>query len=266
MEVLVLGATRRIRLTLISDQFTDTFKSLCQDLLRFTRDFDVGTSVDPLRVVILRLLHWHELLRSLHSTLLSKTEIVGLMGELFFLRDVFARKLPPVSAINSWCGPYKDEQDFSINGNIFEIKTSTVTVDSLLQISSEHQLDTSSGNICLVHQKIDSAEPSNVDSRSLNQLVAEMRDWAASRDHVACELLAAALTHAGWQERAEYDEARWVFASRKYYPVIADFPRIVPDLVMRGVERIRYSIRVDEIAEFCRHESDVLREYFHDDR
>ncbi|WP_369408059.1 PD-(D/E)XK motif protein, partial [Pseudomonas sp. SWRI111] len=77
--------------------------------------------------------------------LLSKSERIGLIGELLFLRDVLSDRVGWNAAIKCWNGPGGHEQDFVVAGSIFEVKTQVVTADRRIRISSEDQLDAVQG-------------------------------------------------------------------------------------------------------------------------
>lgn len=76
------------------------------------------------------------------SKLLSENEVLGLIGELLFLKD-FAFKVYGVSTgLNGWSGPEPTHKDFSFENNWYEIKTinsykNSVSISSLEQLDSE---------------------------------------------------------------------------------------------------------------------------------
>ncbi len=54
--------------------------------------------------------------------MLSESEIMGLMGELLFLRDFLFEKYGKGEALKSWSGQELTHKDFSYNNKWYEVK------------------------------------------------------------------------------------------------------------------------------------------------
>ena len=239
----------RLILTLISHPDFELFRALCNDLMAATRTLRRTESARGLLWVLTRIKRWQDLLRRSRDGVLSFQEIIGLTGELFFLRDKLLRRLHPKAALATWRGPYGDEQDFVVSGTIFELKTQLVTADAHLQISSENQLDTSSGEIIVVHQTLGIAASAADDSRTLNGLVTEI-STALNDDPDATDLFRAGLVEARYAHRAEYDVTAWMFQNRRFFQVRDGFPRLTPTSLPTGVEHVKYLVALDSCLPF----------------
>ena len=148
-----------LRLTLENAEDLPLFSALSQDLTSATsicqmEDNDAGAAI-----VVTRLIRWQKMLKKRRSRLLSKSEIVGLFGEVSFLVNVLFESISISSAVKSWRGGFGDEQDFAFNNLIIEAKTVGATSDATIRISSEHQLDTASGDIAVRYQTVTETEP-----------------------------------------------------------------------------------------------------------
>jgi hypothetical protein len=238
----------RLVLTLGDQSDFELFRVLCHDLLSATARLARGDNGRGLPVVLDRLAAWQDLLRRKNEDLLSKQEVIGLFGELLFLRDWF---LPVIGqdAVSAWRGPFGDEQDFVHGDWIIEIKTQLSTSDQRIRVSSEAQLDTSSGKIFLCHQTLGSSSGNNPAARSLNEIVDEIR-LALGSNSGSLFNLDLALSGSGYVKRPEYDDGRWILASRSTYRVAGDFPRITPAMVMVGVEKVAYQIKIEACRPF----------------
>lgn len=245
------GDRHQLCLTLRDAGQLEVFRALCANLMDATRALVPGAGREAMLAVIARLRRWQELLGKRRQDLLTRQQIIGLMGELLFLRDHVLTHLAPGESVISWRGPYSDEQDFVFGDRIVEVKTQLATADRRLQISSEHQLDTTSGPIALVHQLLGSGagEPG---ARSLNEMVHEIAETLAKRSLDALDLFNAGLSEVGYVARAEYDAEQWVPAGARSYEILDGFPRLVASALPPGVSHVRYDISPAECAAFER--------------
>jgi hypothetical protein len=252
----------RLILTLLSHPDYELFRALCSDLMAATRSLQRTEAVSGLLAVLARIKRWQDLLRRSRHNVLTYQQIIGLTGELFFLRDMLLGRMNRKTALAMWRGPYADEQDFVVSGTIFELKTQLTTADAKLQISSENQLDTTSGAIIVVHQTLAIDDHSADQSRTLNGLVAEIIT-VLEGDPDALDLFRAGLLVANYSPRREYDETAWAFNKRRFFEVRDNFPRITPALLSSGVERVRYLVTIDSCIPFEVDVDDTLNRVVH---
>lgn len=240
----------RVRLTLLlhdSDDF-DIFRILCVDLLEITRGHAPEDASQAMHMLLSRLHQWQEILARKRHSVLSRNEIIGLVGELLFLRDLLLPRLDAATAVAAWRGPYGDEQDFAVAGTIFEVKTQSTTADRRIAISSEDQLDTASSHIILCQQGLARCAPNDEQGISLNALIGEIRERMAN-EPAAVARLDLGLAAARWDERPDYDD-RWLLMDRSFFRVEEGFPRIVRADLRPGVEMVRYHIKVADCQAF----------------
>ena len=241
----------RLTLTLINQADLSNFRLMCTGLMLATEAIGPGQGASGLLKVLEELHRWQEMLRHRRDRLLTRSEIIGLVGELLFLRDILCSRLSILGALRCWNGPEGHEQDFVVGGTIFEVKTQVVTADRRIRISSEDQLDAVQGRILLANQGLAPLPASDLSGRSLNGLVRELREIAGSSAAAAADLLDIALLAARYDERDEYDEEFWVLVDRAFYEVRDDFPRIERSDLRPGVEMVTYAIRVSDCQSFA---------------
>jgi hypothetical protein len=232
------------------DQF-DIFRALCDHLLNATRSQSVGDNASGLRLVLRRLRDWHDLLRRRREDQLSGPEIIGLVGELLFLRDQILTRISTADGILAWRGAHHDEQDFAFGHWQVEVKTQLSTSDQSLLISSEAQLDAVSGRLLLCHQCIASAPLTSDAAFTLNSLAAEISRVLTQIGPDALNAFEAALEAWGYIRRSEYDEPSWVLTQRRLFEVTAQFPRIIPAMLPSGVQKVSYEILLRECEPFA---------------
>lgn len=249
MDVTVDDAGHGVaRLTLLLNDAEDfaIFRVLCGDLLEVTRPLATDEAGRAMRMLLGRLGHWQQVLARRRVGRLSRQEEIGLLGELLLLRDVLARRIGVSAAISAWRGPYGDEQDFAVAGATVEVKTQGASSDARFMVSSEDQLDATTGPIFVCRQCLTTAFDGAGDS---------LDDAAAGLVAATAHLTAAharlrgGLDAAGWTEGVGYD-GRWSLAERSWYQVVDGFPRIVRSDLRPGVSRVRYQVAVVDCLPF----------------
>lgn len=243
----------RLRLTLTLGNGADfsNFRLMCTGLMLATEGFSPAHSEAGMIAAIEELHRWQEMLRRRRDSLLSRNEIIGLIGELHFLRDVLCPRFGILASLRFWNGPEGHEQDFVVGGAIFEVKTQVVTADRRIRISSEDQLDPVQGRIFICNQGVAPLPVSDPAARTLSALVAEVRSMAAALDVRATDLLDIALLEARYEDREEYDEEAWILVDRNLYAVTGEFPRIERADLRSGVEMVEYSIRIADCRQYA---------------
>lgn len=231
------------------------FRALVADILESTRDLPAGENGNGARRVIRRLERWQRLLGRRRGKLLSDQSIIGLCGELLFMRDHLVPANGASAAVSAWRGPYGDEQDFTVNGWIVEIKAQLSTADQLLKINSEAQLDTESGPIVVFHQTFAGSAAQTGSSFSLNDLVSQLRQTIEANALGALDLFEAGLVNAEYEERPEYSEKFWLPVVGSIYEVGEGFPRLVPGTIATGIRKVKYNILPAACTEFRRDET-----------
>ena len=254
----------RLSLTLRSDEQKDVFRALCANLMHATGGLERGEDGTGILIAANRLVRWHELLRRRRDDILSPQKVIGLMGELLFLRDRALEHLPPLAAAAAWRGPYGDEQDFVVGNKVIEIKTRIASADKRVSISSEDQLDTGQHRLFLVHQTLGPSEHADDSARTLNRIAEEVLDILDKQHAGAADICRAALIEAGWRRRPEYDDTAWLYAGANFFEVKDGFPRITPSLLPPGVEHVRYDIQIDACDDFILEEMEAMEMMFNE--
>lgn len=236
----------RIILRLKDNQWWQVFYTLCSDIVDATitespRDF--------LRVFLARLLKWQSMLKLLDEKRMSQSEIQGLWGELIFLYRHLSKKFSWSSAVNSWKGPWGHPQDYSVEGDVIEIKTLQNSSRREVMISSLNQLDHVGGRIFLHLIVVGMSEDSYADALTLNELVSRIRQ-SIDLDIETRDAFDAAVSKAGYVYDPAYDLARYLVVEENTYEVREGFPRICGSRLPVGVLSGSYSISADNLDRF----------------
>lgn len=243
----------RVRLVLFLEDRSDlqNFALMCTGLMLATQSLAASRSSDGFVRTLDELHRWHEMLKRRREKRLTRSERIGLVGELMFLRDELLPRMGLVAALHAWTGHERHEQDFVIGSTIFEVKTQVVTADRMIRISSEDQLDPVQGRILICNQGIAPAPEGSTGSCTLNSIAKELADLSRGAGGAASDLLGIGMLGAGYEPHPEYDEETWTPVDRALYEVRDDFPRIERGDLRPGVEQVRYRIRVSECQKFA---------------
>ena len=243
---------------LLEKSHVDIFRALCADLMTATDRLSRNDDRAGVDIMLARLRRWQELLKVRRDKRLSGSQVIGLFGELLLLRDTFLTNLPPLEAVGAWRGPHGDEQDFLFGDWLVELKTQLSSADSKLQISSENQLDSTSGQILVCHQKLGIESREAESARTLNSLVTEVDAQLAGSDIGARDRFLATLIEYGYANLPDYDADVWVLNERSYFKVEDSFPRITSADLPAGVEAVQYSIKLESCEGFRASETEAV--------
>ena len=241
--------TYQLKLVLNNPNHADIFGSLCANLIEGTRGFHRENTAEAVSAVISRLAHWQGMLRRGRPEVLSEIKQLGLYGELLVLKEIILQYFPLKNAVKSWRGPYGDEQDFSINNVLIEVKTQRDSADRKLSISSLDQLNTDSGPIFICHQTLTTHDDQSIGT-SLRQLVNELLALAHETDAITTDTLSAGLREYGYEDHDEYDIPYRSLQKRTVYRISESFPRIVPNKVDIGISSAEYTITIEAAEPF----------------
>ncbi len=242
----------RSRLVLVLQDEVDlqNFALMCTGLMLATRSISRLCPYDGLMRTLQEIHRWHEMLKRRRENRLTRSERIGLVGELLFLRDELLPRMGLGPALLAWTGHERHEQDFVIASTIFEVKTQIVTADRMISISSEDQLDPVQGRILICNQGIAPTHEGAAGSCTLNSIAKEIADLAKDTVGMASDLLGMAMLGAGYEPHPEYDNEIWVLVDRALYEIRDDFPRIERGELRHGVEQVHYKIRVSDCRPF----------------
>lgn len=232
-----------LRFSLENSDLLEYFCTFCQDLLDSVKViYDDESAYNTLR---LRYYSWRQLFRP-DSTGMKESEIMGLIGELLFLRDNMIPRCGIDTALNSWMGPEKTHKDFSDQSDWFEVKTISFGKESV-HISSIEQLDSDTDGQLIVYE-LERMSPS-FDGIRLNQLVTEIIAHLASA--AQREIFMAKLQLYGFDFSNENDNYVYALkAEHTYFVDTENFPRLHRAILPDAISKVQYDLLLTEIESF----------------
>lgn len=224
-----------------SNENAALFYHFCEDIINKTYNYSGN---DGYAEIVNRYNQWKKLFYGISSAL-SEQEVMGLIGELFFLKNHAIPVHGETEALKGWSGPEPTHKDFSYGNEWFEIKTinsfkSTVSISSLEQLDSEYD-----GKLVVV--SLEKMSPS-FNGIKLNELVKEIMDSMSYESDK--DVFLAKLKQAGYSYNEVYDNFVYNFIKEDTYRVSEDFPRIRKAVLPVGVEKVKYEIEISQIEKF----------------
>tara|TARA_B100000809_G_scaffold263785_2_gene317860 strand:+ start:234 stop:1199 length:966 start_codon:yes stop_codon:yes gene_type:complete len=246
----VIPEGKRGKLALILEQRSDweIFHSLCMDLHRATAR--VKDESNAPGIILRRLQRWQEFLKRDRARILSIEAIKGLIGELLFLRNQIAPNFGWANAISFWKGPEDAPQDFAVNETAVEVKCQSGGSQPTVRINSQDQLTPQLPEGFLVVQTLAGSSGHGEGVFSLNTLIDDVRTMLEVEPDAARERFDDLVYLAGYVHSEKYDENQFTLVDTKSYALREGFPRITSDQIMAGVDKVSYSIRLEECEDF----------------
>lgn len=217
------------------------FYSFCDDVISKTLNSD---NENAYQVIVNRYNQWRKMFFP-GSKILSELEVIGLIGELLYLKDYAFKDKGYTNGLNGWSGPEPTHKDFSFDNDWIEIKTINSAKNSV-HISSIEQLDSNTDGKLVVYQ-IEKMSP-NFNGIKLNSLIVDIFDllpYDTDKD-----LFAEKLKQVGYSANDMYDQYVYNFIRLDTYLVGNDFPRIKAEELPLGVSKVNYEIQLSAIERF----------------
>lgn len=217
------------------------FYSFCEDIISQTENYSGNNGYVE---IVNRYNQWKKMFYG-SSKLLNENEILGLIGELLFLKDYAVKKYGTTVALNGWSGPEPTHKDFSYGDDWFEIKTINSFKNSVF-ISSIEQLDSENSGKLVIY-RMEKMSPS-FHGISLNNLVGTiMESFKLDSDR---DIFIEKLKQVGYAYNEVYDNYVYNFITMDSYSVNDKFPRIKAEQLVDGIGKVQYEILISLIEKF----------------
>jgi hypothetical protein len=176
---------------------------------------------------------------------LSENEILGLIGEIYFLKNFMLSKYGQDVALDSYIGTDRAHKDFEVQDTWYEVKSIHNGVRTV-KISSIEQLDSEQDGILEV-LTFDQSSSTYDGSITLNELITDFRNsldrkWQLKFDEKMRKI--------GYLADERYDEYIYLFTRNDEYKVSVGFPKLSKDDLPNGITKASYEIDISAIQEF----------------
>ncbi|WP_157823197.1 PD-(D/E)XK motif protein [Psychromonas sp. MB-3u-54] len=240
IDVTVIVDTQQLVLSLKSPSDWELFLALCSDVISATRPLKPSAVVP---VVFRRIERWREFLKQDRDKILPERIIKGLIGELVYLQQHIAAKYGTAQAIDFWTGPEGSPQDFNIQNAAVEVKCQIGTSSPKVKISSAEQLCGQLEELYLFVVTLGKIEPEAKDALSLPSLIELIKsNLEMSGNTQQLEKFQDALLNIGYVYSERYLSYSYIVASKRFYEVAEQFPRLPLSNIPNGVGNVTYDL------------------------
>ena len=234
---------KTIRFSLTDEEISGLFYTFCDDLIEQTRD--LTDEKGGYNAIVVRFHQWKKMFVSSKKDFLNEAQIMGLIGELLFLRDQLSKRIGLPEALRSWSGQELTHKDFSYGDTWSEVKTirrssQVVHISSLEQLDSEHD-----GELAVYALEKMSTEYNGI---TLNKLIVDIRNRFSDSDDR--DLFMSKVALQGYEYHNYYDDFVFELIYCKNFRVSEDFPKLIPGDVPEAVLKATYDIDLNKITEF----------------
>ena len=232
-----------IRFSLKDDDMSGLFYKFCDDIIEQTKD--LKNEKDGYKAITTRFFQWKKMFVLSKNIFLTEPEIMGMIGEILFLRGPLADKIGLSEALKSWSGQELTHKDFSCSDKWYEVKTIS-RGNTTVRISSLEQLDSDKNGELIVYS-LEKMSPA-YNGISLNKLILETRQMFLSADDADTFLAKVAMQ--GYEYNNYYDEFVFEVSGLTRYKVTDQFPKLTHANVPKEITKANYDLALAEIMSF----------------
>lgn len=239
----VVNGTQQLSFILSDLANEDIFYLICSDLLEKTKSIE--NEQKAIEVLLYRLDSWRKFLKSKRKAL-DKRGIIGLVGELYFLKKELFPKFGIKESLSFWQAPLQEKQDFIVHNSAIEVKTRGT--QNKITISSFEQLNSELENLYLYVLTI--TQSSEILDNSINvfEFIDNLKKQIVSEDIELLLEFERLLLEYGYIHLPSLENFTIFVGQHTVYKVIDDFPKI--SILPLGVEQLVYRINLDICEKF----------------
>jgi len=230
----------------------DFFKDLFDDLIlsTYSKIHQVSEPDDYSDFFTRHFVKWSAFFENKRTDALSRDQIKGIFGELFYLKNLLLESgLNIDDVLSSWRGPYDEGHDFVFDFTDYEIKTIETSKNNVC-ISSEFQLDSEKGKeleliVLAVNFDIENG-------LSLKRIINEIKTIVLN-NLGDTSIFINALTQKGLSigNLEQYEIYRYTPVHETAYNCDDDnFPKLTKSSIPEEINKVNYRIRLNLIEAY----------------
>lgn len=213
-------STYFLQITCVDPQLESVFLDLVENVCS-----RIQSGGESLRSILATIEEFRDLLRGSRQPI-DRTKIIGLFGELLFLKKMAASN---PDSVEYWMGPDNGRRDFLFPEAAIEVKTSEHSTGKLVVIHSLGQLDNDDAETLFLQYFRLEEDPTM--GQTVGDLVAQISDYVHDK-----ELFRKKLKSVGFEPSLSkfWNTVRWRVIESQPFRVTDGFPRIVSGSFLDG--------------------------------
>ena len=236
-----------IRFSLANDEVSGLYYKFCDDIIEQTRD--IREKMEGYQTVINRFFMWKKTFVPGNKNLLTELEIMGLIGEVLFLKNDLSKRIGLTDALRAWSGQELTHKDFSAGESWYEVKTIHRGKPSV-KISSIEQLESDNIGELIVYSLEKMSEAYN--GITLNKLILDTMNLFETQEEK--EDFWSKVSLHGYEFNNYYDSFVFEISNCSKYSVCEGFPRLQKHQLPKAIVKASYELQLTDIKEFELHE------------
>lgn len=230
-----------LTVSIADQQYLNVFDKLVDDLADTVRG--VGNSLVAERMFIKRFIEWKTLFEKEVTSILNFSEIVGLTGELYFLKEFMFSKYGIVDSINAWSGPLGADKDFNINDTWYEVKTKSLKKETIHLNSHRQLISNKIGYLTIIsYEKTSLANPNASNLFSLYHEISNLIETQSLQT-----VFDNKLANLNFVPDEKYKEINLLIHEIEFYIVNEKFPQISNVEFDKVITNIEYDLFLPEL-------------------
>jgi hypothetical protein len=217
----------------------DTFCVFCEDIIKSTKNTSDNTT--GYKTLINRFYAWKKMFQT-KNTLLKEPEIMGLIGELLFLRDFMIPTYGEDIALQSWSGQDLTHKDFSLKDTWYEVKAIS-TGKPTVRISSLEQLQSVIEGELAVFQ-LEKMSPA-YEGVTLNKIATGILKTLSSQENK--DYFISKLFDSNYSFESGYNDYVYEITLGERFHITDSFPKLTRNDVNEAIVKVQYDILLSEI-------------------
>lgn len=233
----------------------DFFKDLFDDLILsiYSKIYNISNTEEYSELFTRHFFKWSAFFENKKIDGLSRDQIKGLIGELFYLKNLlFSSELSVDEILSSWRGPYDEGHDFVFEFINYEIKTIESSKNNV-RISSEFQLESEKGKE--LELVVIFVCPDIEIGLSLKSLINDIKTIVLDKlGDNSIFINALAQKGLSFGDIEQYEIYRYTPIEEISYDCnLENFPKLIRSSIPEEINKLNYNIRINLIEEFIKY-------------
>ena len=229
-----------------TENFLDIYLNLIEKIINYI--FDSSDFEKNIQIIFDKLTSWRRCFENDDQFILSFPEQLGLFGELTYIEKLFINKVSAEEILTSWKGPDGGLHDFLLQNNIYEVKT-FLNKNKKIRISNIEQLNYKIyQNLYLVCVEL---EESNI-GLNVSNLVQKFKAEIFSKKNNANKFEDKLSSYGYFEYQSNKYTRSFLVKNIFEYFVTQDFPTILPENLLAGVEDVSFNLDIKFIENYIK--------------